>query len=315
MASLPPGQGGEAVAMETGDALVRQVESVERNMAFLRQEHLTLLRGLHLEILSLQRRCAELTCELNLKPPGRTQAEVEEEEEQLKARCEQAEARLREQQCTLGDLRRELSQKGALAGALRAALKDRERRFLDELKRRSHRVTALSSELQRQTDSAARLSFQLYSARQRLQQQEEEPPRSPAPGRTDRPDPPRPRPRRPAQTPLPQAGGGSAGREGPGVRPRERVTGPEDPAPCPTPPSSCTPPSPQAPPPPRPQIAARPGGGGGGGREGPADGGGPRVDPPPPRASPRQQRRSDLIAMATFIIVHHSNSPHCYYDS
>lgn len=57
MASLGPGPDGEAVAMET-EAVARQVEGVERSMAFLRQEHLALLRGLHLEILSLQRRCA-----------------------------------------------------------------------------------------------------------------------------------------------------------------------------------------------------------------------------------------------------------------
>ncbi|XP_064208945.1 coiled-coil domain-containing 92B-like [Anguilla rostrata] len=285
MASLPPGQGGEAVAMETGDALVRQVESVERNMAFLRQEHLTLLRGLHLEILSLQRRCAELTCELNLKPPGRTQAEVEEEEEQLKARCEQAEARLREQQCTLGDLRRELSQKGALAGALRAALKDRERRFLDELKRRSHRVTALSGELQRQTDSAARLSFQLYSARQRLQQQEEEPPRSPAPRGAHRPPPTPPPAPPPAARPKRRSHRPAAVVRAERARecvPRERVTGPEDPAPMPDPALFLYPRRHR----PRPRHAHRSQRGqvvvaAEGGREGPADGGGPRVDPAP----------------------------------
>uniref|UniRef100_A0AAY5EEC7 CCDC92/74 N-terminal domain-containing protein n=1 Tax=Electrophorus electricus TaxID=8005 RepID=A0AAY5EEC7_ELEEL len=38
-------------------ALAQQVESVERSIIFLRQEQLTLLHGLHLEILSLQKRC------------------------------------------------------------------------------------------------------------------------------------------------------------------------------------------------------------------------------------------------------------------
>ncbi|KAF5892620.1 coiled-coil domain-containing protein 92-like, partial [Clarias magur] len=54
-------------------ALARQVESVERSIVFLRQEQLTLLHGLHLEILSLQKRCTELTHELNLKPPGKSE--------------------------------------------------------------------------------------------------------------------------------------------------------------------------------------------------------------------------------------------------
>jgi len=38
-------------------SLSQQIQSVERSMVFLRQEHLTLLHGLHLEILSLQKRC------------------------------------------------------------------------------------------------------------------------------------------------------------------------------------------------------------------------------------------------------------------
>ncbi|KAI1902862.1 hypothetical protein AGOR_G00020650 [Albula goreensis] len=231
--------------METGP-LARQLESVERNMAFLRQEHLALLRGLHLEILSLQRRCAELTCELNLKPAGRTQAEVEEEEQLLEQRRRQVEARLREQQCSLAELRRELSQKGALAGALRAALKDRERRFLEELKRRSHKIASLNGELQRQTDAAARLSFQLYAARQSLfHQQEAQERASRGSGRAERPPPSPPLPPTPPPVPpMPATRPKRRSHRPPAVVraerarecvPRERVTGPEDPAPMPDP--------------------------------------------------------------------------------
>ncbi|KPP79653.1 coiled-coil domain-containing protein 92-like, partial [Scleropages formosus] len=160
------------VTMETS-SLARQVESVERSVAFLRREQLALLHGLHLEILSLQKRCAELTCELNVKPPGRTQAEVEEEEKLLETRCQEVEAQLREQQRTLDELRTELSHKGALVGALRASLKDKERCFLEELKRRSHRSTVLNTELQKQTEVAAYLSFQLHTTRQKLHQQQQ----------------------------------------------------------------------------------------------------------------------------------------------
>ncbi|KAL7831861.1 hypothetical protein AOLI_G00294090 [Acnodon oligacanthus] len=152
-------------------ALARQVESVERSIVFLRQEQLTLLHGLHLEILSLQKRCTELTHELNMKPPGKSESEVQEEEEQLEARCREVEGRLQEQQQSQCELRTELTHKGALVGALRASLKEKERRFLEELKRRSHRSTALNTELQKQTEAAAYLSFQLHAARQKLQQQ------------------------------------------------------------------------------------------------------------------------------------------------
>ncbi|XP_060902447.1 coiled-coil domain-containing 92B [Labrus mixtus] len=152
-------------------SLSRQVESVERSVVFLRQEHLTLLHGLHLEILSLQKRCSELTSELKVKPPGRSQIELQEEEELLDVQCRHVENRLAERECTLGELRTELSHKGVLVGALRANLKEKERHFLEELKRRSHCSTILNTELQKQTEAAAYLSFQLHAARQKLHHQ------------------------------------------------------------------------------------------------------------------------------------------------
>ncbi|XP_008307923.1 coiled-coil domain-containing protein 92 isoform X2 [Cynoglossus semilaevis] len=151
--------------------LSRQIQSVERSTVFLRQEHLTLLHGLHLEILSLQKRCSELTSELELKPPGRSQIDLQEQEELLEEHCQDLEDCLSEKECTLGELRKELTHKGALVGALRANLKQKERHFLEELKRRSHCSTVLNTELQKQTEAAAYLSFQLHAARQKLHHQ------------------------------------------------------------------------------------------------------------------------------------------------
>ncbi|KAF0030480.1 hypothetical protein F2P81_017211 [Scophthalmus maximus] len=149
----------------------RQIEGVERGTVFLRQEHLALLHGLHLEILSLQKRCSELTSELKVKPSGRSQIESQEDEELLEARCRDVEHRLADQEYTYGELRDELGHKGALVGALRANLKEKERHFLEELKRRSHCSTILNTELQKQTEAAAYLSFQLHAARQKLHHQ------------------------------------------------------------------------------------------------------------------------------------------------
>jgi len=98
-------------------------------------------------------------------------AELQEEVELLEARCRAAEAGVAEKQRNLGELRQELSHKGAVVGALRANLKDKERHFLEELKRRSHRSTLLNTELQKQTEVAAYLSFQLHAARQKLHHQ------------------------------------------------------------------------------------------------------------------------------------------------
>ncbi|XP_034404844.1 coiled-coil domain-containing protein 92 [Cyclopterus lumpus] len=152
-------------------SLSLQIGSVERSVVFLRQEQLTLLHGLHLEILSLQKRCSELTSDLKVKPPGKSQIELQEEEEVLEDRCWEVESHLAEQECSLGDLRQELTLKGTLVGALRANLKEKERHFLEELKRRSHCSTILNTELQKQTEAAAYLSFQLHAARQKLHHQ------------------------------------------------------------------------------------------------------------------------------------------------
>lgn len=47
--------------------LEQQVASVERGIAFLKQEHLALLTGLQLEITHLKRRChGQSTCDLLL---------------------------------------------------------------------------------------------------------------------------------------------------------------------------------------------------------------------------------------------------------
>uniref|UniRef100_A0A3Q0QZZ2 Coiled-coil domain containing 92Ba n=1 Tax=Amphilophus citrinellus TaxID=61819 RepID=A0A3Q0QZZ2_AMPCI len=150
------------VSMGDETSLSQQIESVERSMVFLRKEHLTMLHGLHLEILSLQKRC---TGQLRQKE------KLQEEEELLEAHCLEVENRLAEKECALGELRKELTQKGALVGALRANLKQKERHFLEELKRRSHCSTILNTELQKQTEAAAYLSFQLHAARQKLHQQ------------------------------------------------------------------------------------------------------------------------------------------------
>ncbi|XP_077398255.1 coiled-coil domain-containing 92B [Festucalex cinctus] len=151
--------------------MARQLESVERSVVFLRQEHVTLLHGLHMEICSLQRRCSELSNDLKVKPQGRSQIEIQAEEELLEVHCREIEERLCEQESTIGEIRKELSHKGALVGALRGNLKEKERHFLEELKRRSHCSTILNTELQKQTEAAAYLSFQLHAAKQKLHHQ------------------------------------------------------------------------------------------------------------------------------------------------
>lgn len=101
-------------------------------------------------------------------------SDIAAEQEVLQARILQSEHHLAEQECSQGELKAKLRHKGEQASALQVRLRDEERRFLEELKRRSHKITALSRDLRKQTDIAAQLTFQLHSARFRLYHQAEE---------------------------------------------------------------------------------------------------------------------------------------------
>uniref|UniRef100_H0XM23 CCDC92/74 N-terminal domain-containing protein n=1 Tax=Otolemur garnettii TaxID=30611 RepID=H0XM23_OTOGA len=54
------------VAMDTV-SLEHQIQSVQRHISFLKKEQMALLRDLHLEILRLQKRCSELTHDLEMR--------------------------------------------------------------------------------------------------------------------------------------------------------------------------------------------------------------------------------------------------------
>ncbi|XP_010784933.1 coiled-coil domain-containing protein 92 [Notothenia coriiceps] len=153
--------------MDTGE-LEQQVASVERGIAFLKQEHLAMLAGLQLEITHLKRRCHELSCELDSRFPDRS---TEVEEAELVARCEAAVHLLEEQQCMMVAARGELRVGRARASALGRNLREEERHFLEELKRRSHKITLLSRELQRQNATTTTLCHELHTARLKLFQQ------------------------------------------------------------------------------------------------------------------------------------------------
>lgn len=86
-------------------------------------------------------------------------------------RCQAAEHLLKEQQCTMVAARGELQAGRARASALSRSIREEERCFLEELKRRSHKITMLSRELQRQNVVTSSLCQQLHSARLKLFQQ------------------------------------------------------------------------------------------------------------------------------------------------
>uniref|UniRef100_A0A8B9EDK6 Clustered mitochondria homolog n=1 Tax=Anser cygnoides TaxID=8845 RepID=A0A8B9EDK6_ANSCY len=202
----PQAWSASSVAMETV-SLEHQIQSVQRHIAFLKKEQMELLHGLHLEILRLQKHCSELTHDLEMKELEARQQDVLDRE--LEERCRAMEAQLQEKEKDNLELRKELRHKETLVAALRSSLRNKERRFLEELKRRSHRVTILDTELQKQTEAAAYLSLQLHATAQRL----------PGPRASGRPPPEQPpsegRPRRRGHRAHPRRPPGD------GARPRD----------------------------------------------------------------------------------------------
>ncbi|XP_025774241.1 coiled-coil domain containing 92B [Puma concolor] len=148
-------------------SLEHQIQSVQRHISFLKKEQMALLRDLHLEILRLQKRCSELTHDLEMREAQSHQQEAASRE--LESKCRALESQLAARAAANAELRREVAQREALVSALRCSLRTEERRFLEELRRRSHRATVLGTELQKHTEAAAYLSCQLHAARQRLQ--------------------------------------------------------------------------------------------------------------------------------------------------
>lgn len=148
-------------------SLEHQIQSVQRHISFLKKEQMALLRDLHLEILRLQKRCSELTHDLEMREVQSHQQE--EASRELEDKCRALELELEARAAANAELRREVAQREALVSALRCSLRSEERRFLEELRRRSHRATVLGTELQKHTEAAAYLSCQLHAARQRLQ--------------------------------------------------------------------------------------------------------------------------------------------------
>ncbi|KAM9320547.1 coiled-coil domain-containing 92B [Gastrophryne carolinensis] len=150
--------------MET-QSLEQQIQCVERNIAFLKKEQLDLLQDLQLEILRLQKHCKELTQELESKQVEEFQQDQIELE--MEEKCRILEARYSEKEKLNMHLKKELYHRENRVAALRSKLREKEKRFLDELKKRSHRVTIMNTELHKQTEAAAYLSFQLQSTKHR----------------------------------------------------------------------------------------------------------------------------------------------------
>uniref|UniRef100_G3TRB3 Coiled-coil domain containing 92 n=1 Tax=Loxodonta africana TaxID=9785 RepID=G3TRB3_LOXAF len=160
----PAGHLGVSMA---GTHLENQLQSAQKNLLFLQREHASTLRGLHAEVRRLQQHCTDLTYELTLKSSEQT-GDGASRSSELKKRCEELEAQLKSQEKENTELLKELEQKNAMILVLENTIREREKKYLEELKVKSHKLNMLASELEQRAGTIAYLTAQLHAAKKRL---------------------------------------------------------------------------------------------------------------------------------------------------
>ncbi|XP_051965159.1 coiled-coil domain-containing protein 92-like [Xyrauchen texanus] len=147
--------------------LENQLHSAQKNLLFLQQDHANTLKGLHAEIRRLQQHCTDLTYELTMRSsdPG---DDGEARCRELHQRCEELEAQLKAKEQENMELLRDLEQKNAMISVLENTIREREKKYLDELKLKSHKLAVLSGELEQRASTIAYLTSQLHATKKRL---------------------------------------------------------------------------------------------------------------------------------------------------
>ncbi|XP_077377508.1 coiled-coil domain-containing protein 92 [Festucalex cinctus] len=147
--------------------LENQLHSAQKNLLFLQQDHANTLKGLHAEIRRLQQQCTDLTYELTVRssdPSDSGEARCRE----LQRRCEELEAELKKKEEENTELLRDLEQKNAMIFVLENTIKEREKKYLEELKMKSHKLAVLSGELEQRASTIAYLTSQLHATKKKL---------------------------------------------------------------------------------------------------------------------------------------------------
>ncbi|KAM4827665.1 coiled-coil domain-containing protein 92 isoform 1-T3 [Thomomys bottae] len=147
--------------------LENQLHSAQKNLLFLQREHASTLKGLHAEIRRLQQHCTDLTYELTIKSSELT-GDGSSRSSELKRRCAELQAQLQAKEEENEELLKELEQKSAVMAVLENTIREREKKYLEELKVKSHKLGLLSAELEQRAGTVAYLTAQLHAARRKL---------------------------------------------------------------------------------------------------------------------------------------------------
>ncbi|XP_072908122.1 coiled-coil domain-containing protein 92 [Hemitrygon akajei] len=149
--------------------LEMQLHSAQKNLLFLQQEHANTLKGLHSEIRKLQQHCSELAFELTMmSPPPEQAGNGDSRSEELKKKYEELETQLKAKEDENNELLKDLEKKNAVILVLENTMKEREKKYLEELKLKGHKLGMLSSELEQRASTIAYLTSQLHATKKKL---------------------------------------------------------------------------------------------------------------------------------------------------
>ncbi|KAL0979486.1 hypothetical protein UPYG_G00185740 [Umbra pygmaea] len=151
----------------SNDTLENKLHSAQKNLLFLQQDHANTLKGLHAEIRRLQQHCTDLAYELTMKTSDPTE-DSEARCRELHCKCEELEAQLKVKEVENAELLRDLEQKNAMISVLENTIKEREKKYLEELKMKSHKLSVLSGELEQRASTIAYLTSQLHATKKKL---------------------------------------------------------------------------------------------------------------------------------------------------
>lgn len=151
----------------TSSNLESQLQSAQKNILFLQQEHANMVKGLHAEIRRLQQHCTDLTYELTMKTSDQTE-NAESRTTELRKKYNKLEVQLKTKEVENSEFVKELQQKNAMITVLENTIKEREKKYLEELKMKSHKLSMLSSELEQRASTIAYLTSQLHATKKKL---------------------------------------------------------------------------------------------------------------------------------------------------
>jgi len=139
----------------------------QSSIAFMQQEHATILKALHDEIAALQKRCTDLTFQLTMSglsidEPGSIDMQMQEVQQELESSRTKIHA-----------LEKTLTERDKKIERLEAEARTQRKRWLDESRAQGQTTNSLRAELEAKANNIAYLTSEMHKLKQRLKSEQQ----------------------------------------------------------------------------------------------------------------------------------------------